>query len=56
MAKTLDQHIELTPGVAAGKSRIAGRRAMRVGRMIRGLLLIHQVLDSTDMQNHVEYL
>ena len=25
-AKTLDQHIEITPGVMAGKPRIAGRR------------------------------
>jgi len=24
--KTLDQHIELTPGIAGGKPRIAGRR------------------------------
>lgn len=26
MAKTLDEHIEITPGVAGGKPRVAGRR------------------------------
>lgn len=27
-----------------------------IGKIIRGLLLVHEVLTPTDMENHVEYL
>lgn len=27
-----------------------------VGKIIRGIMLIHQILDSDDMKNHVEFL
>ena len=31
-------------------------QGMSIGDIIRGLLLVHQVLDVEDMQDHVEYL
>jgi len=31
-------------------------RQMPIGDMIRGLMLIYQVLDASDMHNHVEFL
>lgn len=27
-----------------------------IGQVIQGIMLIHQVLDSTEMKNHVEFL
>ena len=32
------------------------RQQTPIGEIIRGLMLIYQVLDASDMQNHVEYL
>jgi len=31
-------------------------QGLSIGRMIAGLMLIHQILDDTEMQNHLEYL
>jgi len=35
---------------------IYARQQMPIGDIIHGLMLIYQVLDATDMQNHVEFL
>jgi hypothetical protein len=38
------------PGIAYA------RQQTPVGEMVRGLMLIYQVLEPVDMQNHVEFL
>lgn len=38
--KTLDQHIEITPGVAAGKPRIAGHRIT-----VQNIVIWHEWID-----------
>ena len=35
---------------------VYARQGMRLGDLIRGLVLIHQVLDSEEMKGHVEFL
>jgi hypothetical protein len=35
---------------------VYARQRTPVGAIIRGLMLIHQVLDAADMENHVEFL
>lgn len=50
--KTLDRHIEITPGIAGGKPRVAGRRIrvqdiaqwhLRAGRSIEDIAAEHEV-------------
>ena len=35
---------------------VYARQQTPVGDMVRGLMLIYQVLDASEMQNHVEFL
>jgi len=35
---------------------VYARQQMPIGDIIHGLMLIYQILDTTDMQNHVEFL
>jgi uncharacterized protein (DUF433 family) len=42
MTKTLDQHIEVTPGVAGGKPRIAGHRIT-----VQNIVIWHETLGKT---------
>lgn len=35
---------------------VYARQGAQLGELLRGLVLIHQVLDSEEMKNHVEFL
>ncbi len=48
--KTLDQHIEITPGVAGGKPRIAGRRIT-----VQDIALWHERLGRSADEIATEY-
>ncbi len=49
-AKTLDQHIEITPGVAGGKPRIAGHRIT-----VQNIVVCHQWLGQSADEIAYEY-
>jgi hypothetical protein len=38
------------------KGVVYARQRTSIGSIIQGLLLIYQVLDMEDMENHVEYI
>jgi uncharacterized protein (DUF433 family) len=49
-ARTLEQHIELTPGVVGGKPRIAGRRIT-----VQDIVIWHEQLGKSADEIAVEY-
>jgi len=50
VAKTLDQHIEITPNIAGGKPRIAGRRIT-----VQDIVIWHERLGRTCDEIAAEY-
>lgn len=50
VAKSLDQHIEITPGIAGGKPRIAGHRIT-----VHTVAIWHEVMGKTGDEIAAEY-
>src|ERR1700739_4139107 len=50
ITKTLDQHIEITPGVVGGKPRIAGRRIT-----VQDIVILHEWMGRSADEIATEY-